>query len=364
MKVAGTAVALHLPFVGAFSHAAAERSRSSSILIRLQTDDGTVGFGEGCPREYVTGETLEGSLRAFDALRPAIDVGLPEHIEDLTDWLDERVGAGAPSLRCALECAALDLLGKRTDRSVAELLGAQAERVRYSAVIANSAPDAARSVAERCAAVGFADVKVKVDADLDANLARVRAVREALGADVTVRVDANMAWATYSEAARQVEQLLELGVWCVEQPMARDALQDTSRLDTAFPDRILLDEAIVSDADLAWVLDAGFGGRVLLKVSKNGGPLGTLRMKRRLDAAGVPAHLGTHVGETSLLSAAGRVVAGVSPFSTVEGSAGRYLLAEDLVPEPLEFGLGGWAPTRYGEGSGWQLEVRDLPNAL
>ena len=364
MRVSATAAALHLPFVGAFSHAAAERSRSSSIVVRLQTDDGTVGFGEGCPREYVTGETLEGTLRAFEALRPAVEGGLPNRIEDVTDWLDERTGAGAPSLRCALECAALDVLGKRTGRSVAELLGVRAERVRYSAVIANSAPNAARRVAERCAAVGFADVKVKVDADLGANLARVRAVREALGDDVTVRVDANMAWATYGEAARQTEQLLDLGVWCVEQPMARDALQDTSRLDSAFPGCILLDEAIVSDTDLERVLDTGFGGRVLLKVSKNGGPLGTLRMKRRLDAAGVPAHLGTHVGETSLLSAAGRVVAGVSPFSTVEGSAGRHLLAEDLVAQPLEFGLGGWAPTRYGEGSGWQLAVRDPPNAL
>lgn len=63
------------------------------------------------------------------------------------------------------------------------------------------------------------------------------------------------------------------------------------------------------------------------------------------------------MGESSLLSAAGRVVAGAHAFETVEGSFGLLLLESDITPEPLAFGPGGWAPVRYAEGPGWGFDV-------
>ena len=111
MRVSATAAALHLPFVGAFSHAAAERSRSSSIVVRLQTDDGTVGFGEGCPREYVTGETMpqwkESGRLAYSQVPLLVDGDL------------ELVQSGAISRYLARK---YDLYGDLQQGTVAEML--------------------------------------------------------------------------------------------------------------------------------------------------------------------------------------------------------------------------------------------------
>ena len=76
---------LSLPFVQTFSHAAASRSTSSSLWLQLTDEEGRSGFGEGCPRSYVTGESMQELL---DAARALPMVSLPDAVEELPAWLD------------------------------------------------------------------------------------------------------------------------------------------------------------------------------------------------------------------------------------------------------------------------------------
>lgn len=354
--------ALRIGFRQRFTHSLASRDAMASLWCRLEDDAGRVGWGEGCPRSYVTGEELDLSVDRLRALGPAL-VGLRvAGLDDIRELLDGEIPADAPSIRCALELALLDLLGRHQERSVADMLGARRGRVRYSGVISSERPEVVEALAERGKDIGFADYKLKVGADLQRNLATLAALRRVVGPKPCVRVDANAAW-SLDDGAEQIAALVDAGVTVFEQPLpaagapGRRALRE---LRTRIPEaaEIMVDESLVSPADLEAFVTEGGADRLLLKVSKQGGPLRTLAFARRAAEAGIVSHLGNHVGESSLLSAAGRVVAGAHDFASVEGSFGLLLLREDVVAEPLQFGAGGWAPIRYAQGPGWGLEIR------
>jgi muconate cycloisomerase len=350
---------LEIPFRERFTHSLASRAAMASVWCRIEDESGRVGWGEGCPRSYVTAEALAPTLARLRELAPGLRGRSMASLDELTATLDDASLDDVPALRCALEMALLDLYGRSLARSVADLLGASTQRVRYSAVISAEQPSKVAALARRGAALGFADYKLKVGVSLEGNLARLMVLREIIGPAPSVRVDANAAWSLV-EAATQIEALHRHGVALFEQPLAVDAgVAGHRALRAKIPAAadLMVDESLVSRADLDRCLDARVVDRLLLKISKQGGPLRTLEFARRAAEAGVPCHLGSHVGESSLLSAAGRVVAGAQSFATVEGSFGLLLLTADVVADPLVFGPGGWAPVRYASGPGWGLDV-------
>ena len=113
---------LTLPFRVAFEHAAARRTHGESVLVRAVSDDGTQGWGEGCPRRYVTGETMETAMTFFAAHRWAW-MNL-QTLEDLRRWANthRQLIDRNPAAFCAVELALLNALARRTAQSVESLL--------------------------------------------------------------------------------------------------------------------------------------------------------------------------------------------------------------------------------------------------
>ncbi|MCA9658319.1 MAG: hypothetical protein KC486_08245 [Myxococcales bacterium] len=351
------AEALEIPFKASFSHSLATRSRMASTLVRAVADDGARGYGEGCPRAYVTDETLDDALERCRQAAPALTGGSLTHAAEIHPLLDAALGQEpAPAARCALELALLELLARDRNLSVRRLLGGREGDVRYSGVASGDDPARVGKLAARMAQVGFAQVKIKVGRDLERNLALVRAVDEAFAGDVELRVDANACW-DLAEARAQIAALRRVGVLLFEQPMPAAARDDYRRLRPDLPGdaAVMIDESLVDLEDARWFIEARAADRFLLKISKHGGLLPTLRIAALAREAAIPCHLGCHVGESSLLSAAGRTLAGLVDLASVEGSFGRHLLERDVVSAPLEFGAGGWAPLAYDDGPGWGL---------
>lgn len=360
--VAIEAETLEIPFKASFRHSLATRAKMASVVVRAVAGDGERGHGEGCPRDYVTQETLAGALERCCRAAPALAGRRLAEPAELHPLLDEVLGAEpAPAARCALELALLELLARERGVTVLGLLGGRAEgSVRYSGVASGDDPEQVSRLAARMAKVGFAQVKIKVGSDLERNLALVRAVDEAFAGEVEIRVDANACW-DLAAATTQIAALRRAGVCLFEQPMPAAARGDYLRLRPALPAdvEVMIDESLVDYDDARWFAAERAADRFLLKVSKHGGLLPTLKIAALAREASIPCHLGCHVGESSLLSAAGRTLAGLVALASIEGSFGRHLLAEDLVAEPLEFGAGGWAPLAYGAGPGWGLAITD-----
>ena len=355
-----------------FEHARAARDMSTGILVRLVLADGTVGWGEGIPRDYVTGETVEGAvgvIRDHYADRLAADA-------PLATVPVEADGTVHNAAWCACELAYLDALGRSRRQRVADMLAGQAglkpHRLlrRVSAVLSNRSVERTRRTLRLMRALSFRDYKLKVGPDPDrdeANLAEVnrqlrRGLRRRRGPTRrTLRVDANGAW-DLEEAVRRAETLARYNVLAVEQPLAKGneaALADLRRR-TRVP--IMLDESLVTLEGAERLVAGGQVDLFNIRISKNGGLVRSLKLADLAHRTGLDFQLGCMVGETGVLTAAGRVflelVGRRVRFS--EGSYGRFLLRADVTRERLSFGYGGFVRAMTGPGLGVHVSMRKV----
>ena len=361
--VSATVYALRIPFLTSVRHSLAGRAWCDSVVVRVLDADGVEGFGEAAPRPYVTGETpadvVEHLARVlWPAVRGAAlpDLGSPASLEAV----ERLVPDGGPAAgrhhaaRAALELALVDWALRCRGASVATLVPPLRSQVVYGGAITAEAPDRAARQARWARLAGLRQVKVKVGVGDDG--ARVEAVRDVLGPDVTIRADANGAW-TPVEARAAVIRLARCGVASVEQPIPPGPPWILGRLRAECPLPLVADESLVTPADLEALIAAGAVDAVNVRVSKCGGLARSVAIARRAAAAGLEVQVGSHVGETAVLAAAGRhLAAGLETPVFVEGSYGTLLLVEDVSDEGLRFGYGGEAPLLTGPG--WGVRVR------
>lgn len=359
---AGTVYALEIPFVEAFRHSAHARRSCDSVVVRVVDDDGVTGFGEGAPRPYVTGETPDLLMdHLVGELWPSIrGVELPDPLVEGLGCLDEMVPEAAPpgvvaanAARCALELALVDCALRSRGTSLGALLPPRRRSISYSGVLTAADPELTARRAGQMKLVGLEDVKLKVGTGED--LERVRAVREAIGPDVSLRVDANGAW-TLDEALHFVEAAVEFRIAALEQPLPRYAVADLAVLRKASEIPLVADESLVTLEDAELLLGAEAVDAFNVRISKCGGLHRSTKIVLLAEEAGVAVQVGSQVGETAILSAAGRhVAAWASRLAFAEGSYGTLLLAEDMSAAPVRFGHGGRAGLLSGPGLGVEV---------
>jgi L-alanine-DL-glutamate epimerase-like enolase superfamily enzyme len=366
--VAGSVYALCIPFVEAFRHSAKERRWSDSVVVRVSDELGTEGFGEGIARPYVTGETPETMVQHLvqDLWPEVADRELPDladadALRALDALIPDKRGGGViahHASRAALELAILDCALRRQGRSMAQLLPPRRSTVVYSGIITAGSLDGALQHARQMKVVGLKHIKMKVGVEDD--VARVRAVRELLGPGVSLRVDANGAW-NVEQAMEILQALAPFDIRAVEQPLPRGPLSELRRLKATSPVPIMVDESLVTVDDAQALITQQAVDYFNVRVSKCGGLARSLEIAARATAAGVKLQVGSQVGETAILSAAGRHLAASLPEAEfVEGSFGTLLLTEDVSADSVRFGHRGEAPVLTGPGLG----VRIVPDRL
>jgi len=117
-------IKLKIPFKVSFKHSSADRNVTQSILVGAKSASGNIGLGEGCPREYVTLETVESAIVFFENHRKSL-INKVDSLQSLKDWMEEheQIIDRNPAAWCAIELALLDLLAKDNKQSIERLLG-------------------------------------------------------------------------------------------------------------------------------------------------------------------------------------------------------------------------------------------------
>lgn len=356
--------ALRIPFKIPFSHKLMTRSYSDSIIVKLTAENGESGFGEGLPRPYVTGETVFSCLdhiqsvllpfvKQHDFKEPDAHANPLELLSEI-DALLPAAGHGSViafnASKAAIELALSDLLLKLKKKSLGNLLLPGTEMVTYSAVITADSLDATKKIALKCGEFGIKQVKIKVGTGEDHG--RIAAVREALGESVSLRVDANGAY-DVKGALALISSIQPFHIDSVEQPVPRGDVDALAQVKKNSPIPIMTDESLITEEDAAELIGKKACDLFNLRISKNGGIFRTLQLAKMARESGMGFQLGCQVGETAILSAAGRHVAShLNDAKFVEGSYGALLLEEDIAEEPVQFGYAGKAPllTRAGLG--------------
>lgn len=284
--------------------AAGEHRISRYVVVMVRTDEGTAGIGEATVMPVWSGETQAGALAAIrDVLAPVLIGRDPLEIGALADAMD-RVLIGNPFTKAALEMALLDLAGKILGAPAHVLLGGarRAPLIALKFSIGAFDPRAAAQVAETVAAQGLRAVKVKVGLNVDRDIARVEAVRSALGAAFPVAVDANGGW-TESEALAAIPSLERLGVNALEQPLPRGDFFGCARLRQRTSIPLLLDESIFTARDALQAIRCDACDLISIYPGKNAGVRRSLEIAHLAAAAGLECVIGSNL-EWEIASAA------------------------------------------------------------
>ena len=354
-----------VPFRVVFRHASASRSQAANVIVAARGPRGVTGYGEGCPREYVTGET-RGSAAAFvERHRASLGTEVRD-TKDLFAWTRahrEEIDS-APSAFCAMEMAVLDLLGRLEEKPIEDLLGLAnlTGGFRYSAVLGDSAMPAFKAQAERYRTMGFRDFKVKVSGDVMQDRLKLAVLTEQGGPAVRIRLDANNLWSDPAAAVRHLNAL-DAQVFAVEEPLQAGDFEGMRRVAGECGVRIVVDESLVRLQQLEALTD-GEVWIVNLRVSKMGGLLRSLEVAAEIVRRRIGLIVGAQVGETSLLTRAALTVMNRHrpEIIAAEGGFGTHLLECDLTEPGLMFGQDGVLDTGRAlnpAGPGLGLEVRE-----
>lgn len=343
-------------------HYLAERTHSENLVVKVVTDSGVVGFGEGIARQYVTGEVMESSLRFLqDHLIPELNgfhpSGPPDLIEALAELLSEDNRAQAPAACCALELAILDAAGKTWSQSVAQMLGGGDQPLIYSAVIPMMSYPSFHRLLHLIRDMEMSFVKIKVGNERDTEILSL--AREILGHEVDLRVDANGAWSS-EEAGKRIAAMMAYGISAVEQPVPKEDILGLKRVSEQVEIPVIVDESLCLERDAKKLVSLDACQVFNLRLSKCGGILAANRLYEIGRKKAIAAQLGCQVGETGILSAAGRQLAATRKLLYLEGSYSSYLLKDDIVNEPVEFGPGGVAQPLAGHGLGVSVNEETL----
>lgn len=336
---------LRIPFKAAFRHASAERSETTSVWVEAVSCHGISGYGESCPRAYVTGETLD-TARDFFLQHQAGLCAAITSLSALRDWVAVHVGEidANPAAWCAIELAVLDLLAQENGQSIEALLSLPPLQgcFRYTAVLGDADPASFAASVEQYRRYGFTDFKLKLCGDLRRDREKLAVFKIWGDQAARIRIDANNLWQDTDDALHFL-RALDSPFFAIEEPIHANQYTELARIGDALNCKIILDESCLRLAQLDVLRDAPTRWLINVRVSKMGGLLRSLAMVEAAQAMGIRLIVGAQVGETSMLTRAALTVAYAARDALVaqEGAFGTFLLQRDVCNPPLMFGEDG-----------------------
>ena len=292
--------------------------------LAVATSGDLAGFGEAAPVPTITSEDRAAGLKAFEAWQQA-GGRLPADARDPAS-----LAIPSPSMRTAVEGAALDLAARQDEVPLCTYLSGRAPAPVPTSITLGLGDDAAVVPwVDRQVAAGFRILKVKGGLGLDRDLARIRAVREAAGPKATLRVDPNQSWSR-DEARRALPILRDLGVAALEQPLAKADLEGHAALVAQREVPIMLDESVFTAADARKALAAKACDWINIKLQKCGGLGPGLAIAEAAAAAGVPCMVGCMIETRVGILQAGHLVLSHPNIQAADLDGHTFLAADPV----------------------------------
>lgn len=305
MKLFAIHLPLHVPFVVSYH----TYDYMPSIIIKLETDEGIFGYGEAVADEHVTGESWEGTYQTLKhTLAPVIIGCNPMNLEKLHEIMDKTIYF-APSAKAAIDIACHDIIGKKLEQPVYQLLGGRYhDNFSITHVLSIGEPNEMANEAAAMVKQGYNSFKMKVGTDVKQDVRRIRAVRDRVGDDISIRVDVNQGWKNSANTLVALRSLGDLNLDWIEQPVLADDIDGMVdiKLKTDIP--LMIDEGLKGTREMREIIQKRAADKVNIKLMKCGGIYPAMKLAHQAEIAGIECQIGSMV-ESSIGSAAGFHVA-------------------------------------------------------
>ncbi|MDN7246157.1 mandelate racemase/muconate lactonizing enzyme family protein [Planococcus shenhongbingii] len=275
----------------------------SHIIVKITDEDGSIGIGEASPLPFFTGESAQMMKLAIEReLGPAI---IGENVFSV-EKIHQKMNAvlyPATGAKSAVDMALWDLKGKKLNAPVYQLLGGEQKSVPVAYALGEDVPEQMERMAQQKAKEGFQTIKVKVGLNPEKDIKTIKNIRQSVGEDVQIRVDANQGY-TVKETLTVLEEIQDLAIEYMEQPVPywnTDGLAEVRKYSTI---PIMADESIHSIHQAMELSKKGAVDLFGIKLIKCAGITNALKIAHIAEAAGIDCvlispwdtQLGTHAG--------------------------------------------------------------------
>ncbi len=297
--------AIHLPLKVPFVISYHTYIYMPSIIVKIETDEGFIGYGEAVADEHVTGESWEGTYQVIkNILAPAVLGENPMEMEKIHEIMDRAIYS-APTAKAAIDIACFDIAGKKIQQPVYQLLGGRYHE-RFAITHVLSIADPAEMAEEAASQIekGYQSFKMKVGANVNLDVKRIQAVRARIGDDIAIRVDVNQGWKNSVTSLRALNQLKECNLDWLEQPVMADDIDGMVEIKSKSSVPLMIDEGLKGTREMRDIISKRAADKVNIKLMKCGGIYPAIKLVHQAELAGLDCQIGSMV-ESSVGSAAG-----------------------------------------------------------
>ena len=356
-----------MPFKGEFSISIRKGVQSRIVVVELIGNDQSVrGYGEAIPIESVTGETPESVAK--DILQFLDRPSFPRELEDVSriwdfvDGFSDEKNHNAAI--CAMEMALLDMLGKVKKQPVIKFFQHPflTDTIHYGVPVPLGNAQQVPMFCRWIKALDITRIRVKMGKSYDQNHYALDTVASKLGTGCEIRIDPNGVW-DRGLAFRHLPIIQKYGVNIVEEPMKREApgFREFAEALRAKDITLMACESAPTLADVKKIIEEKFYQMINVKLCRSGGFRRALRMIDTIRKSPLSFQIGCTLGESGILSAAGRTLCLLSKDAVnCDGSYDKFLLKTNTTTEDISFGQKGKAGPLTGFGLGVHINRRNL----
>lgn len=301
------------------------------VVVKITTDTGHVGYGEAAPTAVITGDTF-GSIKTAieDYLKPNI-IGLDiENMEEIMKRIDKALIKNT-SAKAAVDIAIYDLFAQYHNAPLYKLLGGYRDEIITDITISVNSPEEMAQDSIIAVEQGYKTLKIKVGLDSEMDMKRIQAIRDAVGYDVQLRLDANQGW-NPKEAVRIIRKMEDKGfdIELVEQPVPAHDFEGLKYVTDNVYTPILADESVFSPLDAIKIIQNRAADLINIKLMKTGGIHNALKICSIAETYGVECMLGCMLESKLSVSAAVHLAAAKSIITKIDLD-GPSLCKEDPI---------------------------------
>ena len=327
---------IDVPAKAVHSHGSGDVAGINSVILEVITDGGITGWGEASPWPVFTG-TAEANAAALHVhLRPHLIGANPLHTEKHINMAD-KVIVGCPEAKAALESALLDIIGKMSGLSVAELVGGRhRDTIPMSFSVANPNFDADLEDIQRLYEDGVRLFKIKTGfSDHAFDVSRLEKLRNIYGDALSLRIDYNQGLAAY-DALRPLRDIEAFKPAFIEQPVKMHERAALAEITRALDTPVMADESVFNPKEALLGAEMRIADIFALKIMKSGGIRRALEVAAIARAAGIEVYGGC-MFETGIAHAAGTHLMAAVPDLKLgcEFYMSTYYIKEDILAEPF-----------------------------
>ena len=310
---------------------------AEDIIVKVIADSGEVGFGNAPPTAVITGDSQDSIIAAIrDTLAPKL-VGMEiDNLEGIMTALDTGMLHNC-SAKAALDIAVYDLFGKRYGLPLYKLFGGYCRSMETDLTISLNEPDEMVRDSLEAVAEGYTALKLKVGNDPALDIRRVQAIRDAVGPNVKIRLDANQGW-NAKEAVRTIRRFEAdgLDIELIEQPVKAHDFDGLKYVTDHVETDIMADESAFGPYEVFRLLSMRACDLVNIKLMKAGGLHNAVKIAHFAETMGVQCMMGCMLESKVGITAAASLAAGKRIVTRADLDA-AVLLAEDPVVGGVSF---------------------------